>query len=205
MAQFSIKDIHKYLNEDKKMINVQDIRKGMVFKFEGDLFTVMFMQHVTPGKGGAFVKIRARSQKSGNAKEFNFRSGEKIDTVDVFEKAVTYSYKEGDKYVFMDNETFEQYHIESDLCEDVDKYVVLNGELSISLIDSKIIAVNIPNSVDLKVVHCEPGVKGDTATRATKTIELETGYKVIAPLFIAEGNVVRVDTRTGEYTERINN
>ncbi|MBN2546784.1 MAG: elongation factor P [Spirochaetes bacterium] len=187
------------------MINVQDIRKGMVFKFEDDLFTVMFMQHVTPGKGGAFVKIRARSQKNGNAKEFNFRSGEKIETVDVFEKSVTYSYKEGDSYVFMDNETYEQYHVEAELCEDLENYIVLNGELTVSIMDSKIIAVNLPNSVDLKVVHCEPGVKGDTATRATKTVEVETGYKVTVPLFINEGNVIRIDTRSGEYIERISN
>lgn len=187
------------------MINVQDIRKGMVFKFEEDLWTVMFMQHVTPGKGGAFVKIRARSQKSGNAKEMNFRSGEKLENVDVFENKVTYSYKDGDHFVFMDNVSFEQYNVDKDLCEDVDKYIVLNGELTLSLIDGKVISVNVPNSVELKVIHCEPGVKGDTATRATKTVEVETGHKIIAPLFIAEGNVVRIDTRTGEYVERTSN
>lgn len=186
------------------MINVQDIRKGMVFKYEDDLWTVLFMQHVTPGKGGAFVKIRARSLKTGNSKEFNFRSGEKIETVDVFEKAVTYSYKDGDTYVFMDNETFEQYHVDAALCEDVDKYIVLNGELTVSLLDNKVIAVNLPNSVDLKVVHCEPGVKGDTATRATKIVEVETGYRLSVPLFITEGNIIKIDTRTGEYLERIN-
>src|SRR5512138_1632040 len=98
------------------MMNVQDIRKGMVFKFENDMWSVMSMQHVSPGKGGAFVKVRARSLKSGNSKEMNFRSGEKLDNVDVFEKAVTYLYKEGNEFVFMDNETYEQYHVDPELC-----------------------------------------------------------------------------------------
>jgi len=185
------------------MINVQDIRKGMVFKFESDLWTVMTMQHVTPGKGGAFVKIRARSQKNGNSKEMSFRSGEKLENVDVFDKVVTYLYKENDKYVFMDNETYEQYHVDEELCEDVDKYVLLNGELTVNIIENKVLSVDVPNFVTLKVVHAEAGLKGDTATKATKPIEVETGYKLQVPLFINEGDLLRIDTRTGEYLERI--
>jgi elongation factor P len=185
------------------MINVQDIRKGMAFRFEGDLWTVLSMQHVTPGKGSAFVKIRARSQKTGNAKDYNFRSGEKIDNAEVFEKNVTYSYKEQNHYIFMDNETFEQYHVENELCEDVDKFIVPNGELSVNILDGKVISINIPNFVILKVTHAEAGVKGDTATKATKYVEVETGYKLQVPLFINDGDLLKIDTRTGEYLERI--
>ena len=156
------------------MVNVQDIRKGNVFKHENDLWTVMSMQHVQPGKGGALVKIRARSQRTGNSKEMTFRSGEKIDTVNIFEQSVTYSYKDHDKYVFMDNKTYEQYFVDADLCEDIEKYVVLNGELSVNLLDNSVLSVNIPNFVTLKVTHAEPGLKGDTATKATDSQPIDS-------------------------------
>lgn len=185
------------------IINVQEIRKGMVFKYEGDLWSVMTMQHVTPGKGGAFVKIRARSQKNGNAKEMNFRSGEKIDTVDIFERRVTYSYKDGSDFVFMDAETFEEYHLDASLCEDVVNFVLLSSELSLNILDGKVMSINIPNFVTLKVVQANPGIKGDTATKATKIVELETGYKLTVPLFVNQGDHLKIDTRTGEYLERI--
>jgi len=186
------------------MMNVQEIRKGMVFKFEGDMWTVMSMQHVSPGKGGAFVKLKARSMSSGNSKEMNFRSGEKIDNIDVFEKEFTYLYKEGNQFVFMDNESYEQYHLEPDLCEDVEKYVLLNGIVSGSIYEGKIMTIVPPNQVVLKVMKSEPAVKGDTSTRATKSVELETGYQVLVPLFIKEGDNLKIDTRTGEYLERVN-
>jgi elongation factor P len=186
------------------MINVQELRKGMAFKFEGDMWTVMTMQHVTPGKGGAFVKIKARSMSSGNSKEMNFRSGEKIDNIDVFEKVFSYLYKEGAEFVFMDTETYEQYHLEAELCEDVDKYVVLNGEVTASIYEGKVMTITPPNQVILKVVTAEPAVKGDTSTRASKYVELETGYKLLVPLFIKEGEMLKIDTRTGEYLERVN-
>jgi elongation factor P len=185
------------------MINVQDIRKGMVFKFENDMWSVMSMQHVSPGKGGAFVKIRARSLKSGNSKEMNFRSGEKLDNVEVFEKDVTYLYKEGTDYVFMDNETYEQHHVEPELCEEVEKFVVLNGTVIASILEGRIMSVTPPNSVVLKVIHAEPAVKGDTSTRATKTVTLETGYTLQVPLFINEGEHLKIDTRDGQYIERV--
>jgi len=185
------------------MINVQDIRKGMVFKLDGDMWTVMFMQHVTPGKGAAFVKIRARSHKTGNSKEMNFRSGEKLEDIQVFEKDATYLYKEGEEFVFMDDETYEQYHVSPDLCEDVQNFVVLNGKVTLSIHEGNVLSVTPPNFVTLRVTKSEPGVKGDTVTRATKTVELETGYKIVVPLFINEGDLLKIDTRTGEYLERV--
>lgn len=185
------------------MINVQDIRKGMVFKLDGDMWTVMFMQHVTPGKGAAFVKIKARSYKTGNSKEMNFRSGEKLEDIQVFEKDATYLYKEGEEFVFMDDETYEQYYVSKDLCEDVQNFVPLNGKVTLAIHDTNVLSVTPPNFVVLKVTKSEPGVKGDTATRATKTVELETGYEILVPLFIDEGDLLKIDTRSGEYLERV--
>jgi elongation factor P len=186
------------------MINVQDIRKGSVFKFEGAIWTVMFMQHVSPGKGSAFVKVKARNQATGNQKEVNFRSGEKIETIDVFEKDVTYSYRDGDEFVFMDNENFEQYHVDINICEDLEKYIVLNGQLTANLVDEKVMSINLPNFVVLEVTRSDPGVKGDTATKTTKPAECETGLTLQVPLFIKEGDKLKIDTRTGEYIERVN-
>ncbi len=185
------------------MINVQDVRKGNVLKIEGDLWTVMSMQHVTPGKGSAFVKIKARSHKTGNAKEVNYRSGEKIEMVNVFGRPATYSFKEGDDYVFMDTESFEQYHVSAELCEDVEKYVILNGEVTLNILDSTVLSVDVPNFVTLKVEQADAAVKGDTVTKTMKTVELETGHKVLVPLFINEKDMIRIDTRSGEYLDRV--
>ncbi len=187
------------------MINVQDVRKGNIVKIDGDLWTVMTVLHVSPGKGSAFVKIKARSQKTGNAKEVNFRSGEKIETVNVFTKPATFSYKEGDDCVFMDAENFEQYHVPAELCEDVEKFIILNGEVTVNILDGIVLSVDVPNFVTLKITHADAGVKGDTVTKTMKTVELETGYKVLVPLFVNENDIIRIDTRTGEYLDRIKN
>jgi elongation factor P len=185
------------------MISVQELRKGMAFKFEGDLWTVMSMQHVTPGKGSAFVYVRMRSMSTGKSKENNFKSGEKIENVDIFEKKCTYLYQEADELVFMDNETYEQFHVATELCEDVIKYVILNGEVTASFYEGKVLTVVPPNFAVLKVTEADTAVKGDTATRASKYAVLETGHKILVPLFINEGDNLKIDTRTDEYLERV--
>ncbi len=186
------------------LINVQDIRKGNIYKMDGDLWTVMTFQHVTPGKGGAFVKVKARNMKTGNQKELNYRSGEKIELVDVFEKDATYLYKEGEDYVFMDDETFEQYTVPGDMCEDVEKFVLINGKVRLSIHDGAVLSASPENFVQLRVSHSEPGVRGDTVTKTTKSVEIETGASIQVPLFINEGDLLKIDTRTGDYLERIN-
>jgi len=185
------------------MINVQDIRKGMVYKEGGDLWTVMSMQHVTPGKGAAFVKVRARSQKTGNSREYNYKSGDRLEDVQIFEKDATYSYKQGDEYVFMDSETFEQYNVPAELCEDIEHFVLEGGECTIYIYEDAVLSVAAPNFVTLKVIEANPGLKGDTATKATKPVKLETGYEINVPLFIQEGDMLKIDTRTGDYLERV--
>ena len=184
------------------MINVQDLRKSDVFKHENDLWTVMSTQHVQPGKGGAFIKLRARSYKNGNSKEMSFRSGEKIENVDVIERKVTYSYKDNKQFIFMDNETYEQYNVDEELCEDLEKYIMPSAELSLNMHQNDVLGINFPTTVSLKVIHSEPGIKGDTATKATKTVQVETGFKLNVPLFINVGDLIKIDTRTGEYLER---
>jgi len=187
------------------MINVQDLRKGVIFKYEDDLWTVMTMQHVTSGRGGALVKVRVRSQKAGNSKEISFRSGERVEDIDVYEKHVTYSYKDNAQFVFMDSETYEQYHIDAALCQDVEKYFTENTEMTLSFYNNEILSVNIPNTTALKIVYAEPSVKGNTATRATKLVRVETGLELNVPLFLNEGDIIKIDTDTGDYIERIKN
>lgn len=185
------------------MINVQDLRKGVIFKFEDDLWTVMTMNHIKPGKGGAIIKVRVRSHKNGNSKEMVFRSGERVEDIDIIEKPVTYSYKETNQYVFMDNETYEQYFIDAELCDDVEKYITPNSQLTLNMHNNEILSLNIPNTTSLKVVYSEPSVKGNTATRPTKMVKVETGFELNVPMFINEGDFIKIDTETGEYLERI--
>lgn len=187
------------------LINVQDIRKGNVYKMEGDndLWTVMAFQHVTPGKGGAFVKVKSRNMKTGNQKEINYRSGEKIELVEIFEKNATYLYKEVDDLVFMDDETFEQYHVPNDLCESVVNFVMENGKVKLSIYDGIVLSAEPPHTVVMKIVQADAGVKGDTVTKTMKYVQIETGYKVQVPLFINEGDSIKIDTTTGEYLERV--
>lgn len=186
------------------LINVQDIRKNNVYKMDGDLWTVMAFQHVTPGKGGAFVKVKSRNMKTGNQKEINYRSGEKIEIVEVYEKGATYLYDEGDACVFMEDETFEQYHVPIEVCEDVKNFVCLNGKVRLSIYDNTVLSALPENFVVMKVVQSDPGVKGDTVTKTTKSVQIETGYSIQVPLFIKEGDMVKIDTRVGEYLERVN-
>ena len=173
------------------MINVQDIRKGMVYKEGGDLWTVMSMQHVTPGKGAAFVKVRARSQKTGNSREYNYKSGDRLEDVQIFEKDATYSYKQGDEYVFMDSETFEQYNVPAELCEDIEHFVLEGGECTIYIYEDAVLSVAAPNFVTLKVIEANPGLKGDTATKATKNRRLFGTSKRLIGEFFQENAIIR--------------
>ncbi len=186
------------------LINVQDIRKGNIYKMDGDLWTVMAFQHVTPGKGGAFVKVKARNMKTGNQKELNYRSGEKIEIVEVYEKGATYLYDEGDDCVFMDDESYEQYHVPIDVCEDVKNFVVLNGKVRLSVHDTTVLSANPETFIVMEVKEADAGVKGDTVTKTTKSVQIETGFSIQVPLFIKVGDNIKIDTRTGEYLERVN-
>jgi elongation factor P len=185
------------------MANTSDFRNGLILKFKNDLYSIVDFQHVKPGKGGAFVRTTLKNLKSGRVLENTFRAGEKVDTVRVERKKYQYLYRDGESLVCMDNETFEQMNIPLDLFSEGVKYIKESEEIDILFNDSEIISVEIPVFSILKVVETEPGFKGDTATGALKPAKLETGAKINVPLFIEEGDLLKVDTRTGAYSERV--
>jgi elongation factor P len=185
------------------MADTSDFRNGLIIKFKNDLYNIVEFQHVKPGKGGAFVRSTLKNLRNGKVLENTFRSGEKIEIVRVERRKYQYLYSDGDSLVCMDNETYEQINILKNLFSDGLKYLKENEEVEILFNGSEIISVEIPIFINLKVVETEPGFKGDTATGAVKSAKLETGAQISVPLFINEGDVLRVDTRTGEYSERV--
>lgn len=185
------------------MANTSDFRNGLIVKFKNNLYSIVDFQHVKPGKGGAFVRTTLKNLKTGRVLENTFRAGEKVDTVRVERKKYQYLYRDGEFLVCMDNETFEQMNIPLDLFSEGSKYLKESEEIDILFNGSEIISVEIPVFSILKVVETEPGFRGDTATGALKPAKLETGVKINVPLFIEEGDLLKVDTRTGAYAERV--
>jgi elongation factor P len=185
------------------MADTSDFRNGLIIKFKNDLYNIVEFQHVKPGKGGAFVRSTLKNLRNGKVLENTFRAGEKVEIVRVERRKYQYLYSDGDSLVCMDNESYEQINILKNLFSDGLKYLKENEEVEILFNGSEIISVEIPIFINLKVVETEPGFKGDTATGAVKSAKLETGAQINVPLFINEGDVLRVDTRTGEYSERV--
>jgi elongation factor P len=185
------------------MADTSDFRNGLIIKFKNDLYSIVEFQHVKPGKGGAFVRSTLRNLRTSRVLENTFRSGEKVDIVRVERRKYQYLYSDGDSLVCMDNETFEQINIPKELISNGIKFLKESEEVEVLLNGSEIISVEIPIFINLKVVETEPGFKGDTATGAVKSAKLETGAQINVPLFINEGDILKVDTRTGEYSERV--
>jgi elongation factor P len=185
------------------MADTSDFRNGLIIKFKNDLYSIVEFQHVKPGKGGAFVRSTLKNLRNGRVLENTFRSGEKIEIVRVERRKYQYLYSDGDSLVCMDNETYEQLNVLKDLFSDGVKFLKESEEVEILFNGSEIISVEIPIFINLKVVETEPGFKGDTATGAVKAAKLETGAQINVPLFINEGDILKVDTRTGEYSERV--
>ncbi|MDR2458010.1 MAG: elongation factor P [Clostridiales Family XIII bacterium] len=185
------------------MISTSDFRKGLKVKFKDDPFVIIDFQHVKPGKGGAFVRTKLKNMVTGRVLDETFRSGEKLEQPDLEEKAVQYLYYDPkDGYVFMDKDNYEQLHLTEDQVGDNKNFLLENMDLYINLYQGKPINLDFPTTVNLVVVRSDPGVKGDTATGATKPATLSTGLVVQVPLFINEGDVLKIDTRTGDYIER---
>ncbi|MGB5287961.1 MAG: elongation factor P [Ignavibacteriaceae bacterium] len=185
------------------MADTSDFRNGLIIKFKNDLYSIVDFQHVKPGKGGAFVRSTLKNLKNGRVLENTFRAGEKVETVRVERRKYQYLYSEGDMLVCMDNETYEQINIPNELFSDGLKFLKESEEVEILFNGSEIISVEIPIFINLRVVETEPGFRGDTATGAMKPAKLETGAQINVPLFISEGDILKVDTRTGEYSERV--
>jgi elongation factor P len=185
------------------MADTSDFRTGLIIKFKNDLYNIVDFQHVKPGKGGAFVRSTLKNLRTGRVLENTFRAGEKVEIVRVERRKYQYLYSDGDSLVCMDNETYEQINISKELISDGIKFLKESEQVEVLLNGSDIISVEIPIFINLKVIETEPGFKGDTATGAVKAAKLETGAQINVPLFINEGDMLKVDTRTGEYSERV--
>ena len=186
------------------MATTADFRNGLVLDIDGQLWTVIYFQHVKPGKGGAFVRTKLKNVITGNVVERTYRSGEKINDVRLEHRPVTYSYTDGTLYYFMDANSFELIPIAGDVIgEEQLSYLKENMECEGLVHDGNVISVELPNFVELEVVETDPGVRGDTASGATKPATLETGAVVQVPLFVERGDVVRVDRREDKYLTRV--
>jgi len=185
------------------MISVNDFKTGVTIEIDGQAYQVVDFQHVKPGKGAAFVRAKLKNVKTGGTIEKTFRGGEKVPRAQLDRRDMQYLYNDGESYVFMDNQNYEQLSITTEQIGDGIKWLLENMNIQVLFFQNNIIGIELPNFVELKVVDTEPGIKGDTATGATKSATLETGATVQVPLFINTGDVLRIDTRTGEYMERV--
>ncbi len=185
------------------MYSTPDFRKNLKIEINGEPFVIVDFLHVKPGKGGAFVRTTLKSLITGNVLERTFRSGEKVDKPDLEEKIMQYLYQSEGQYHFMDSETYDQSFMTEDQLGESRNYLQENVEVTVLFHNGKPIGVEVPIFVELRVVATEPGVKGDTAGGATKPATLETGMTVQVPLFVNEGDVLKIDTRTGKYIERV--
>ena len=184
------------------MISVNDFRTGLTIELDGELYTVVDFLHVKPGKGSAFVRSKLKNIRTGYVVEKTFNSGEKVSLARIDTRGMQYLYKSDTDYVFMDMENYEQLTLNEELLGDGIKYLKENMEVLVQIYEGKPIGVTLPNTVELEVVETAPGFKGDTATGGNKPAKLETGTTVTVPLFINEGDIIQVDTRTGEYLRR---
>jgi len=185
------------------MIMAGDFRKGVTVEIDGQVWSIADFQHVKPGKGAAFVRTRLKNVMTGAVLERTFSPTDKYPTAHIETKEMQYLYNDGELYYFMDVENYEQLPLNHEQVEDAINYIVENDNVTVRFYKGSPFSVQAANFVVLTITECEPGVRGDTATGATKPATLETGLKINVPLFVNEGEKVRVDTRTGEYMERV--
>ena len=184
------------------MINASDFRNGVTFEMDNGIWTIVSFLHVKPGKGAAFVRTKIRNVITGAVTERTFNPNDKYPTAYIERKDMQYLYNDGDLYYFMDPDSYEQIPINANVLGDNFKFVKENMDCKILSYKGNVFGVEPPNFVELEVTKTDPGFKGDTATNATKPATLETGAEIKVPLFINEGDMIRIDTRTGEYMER---
>jgi len=184
------------------MISVNDLRTGLTIEVEGEIYSVVEFLHVKPGKGAAFVRTKLKNLRSGNTVEKTFRAGEKVARAHIELREMQFMYSTGDEYFFMDMETYDQIALRADDLGDAPKYLLENMTIGIQFYQGEPVGVDLPTTVVLEVVHTEPGFKGDTAQGATKPATLQTGITIQVPLFVEQGERIKVDTRTGEYLSR---
>lgn len=185
------------------MITAGDFRKGITFVMDNNIYVIVEFQHVKPGKGAAFVRTKIKNIVTGAVLEKTFNPSEKFEKAMIENKEMQYSYSEGDLYYFMDMESYDLIPLNKSQVEDALQYITENMTATIKFYKGKAFSVEPPNFVELLITVCEPAAAGNTATNATKPATLETGYELYVPMFVNEGDTIRVDTRTGEYMERI--
>lgn len=185
------------------MIDVNDLRKGVTFEYDNKLYKVLEYSHNKPGRGNATIRIKARDLRSGTTLEKTFQSGDRVQDARLEFHTVQYLYNDGDTYYFMDTETFEQPGINRSILGDTAGFLKEGMEVKLTIYLNEPLDIELPTSVDLKVVEAEIAVKGDTATGVTKKVKVETGTEVQVPYFVVEGDTIRVDTRTGAYVTRV--
>ncbi len=185
------------------MISTNQFKNGTAIKVDGKRFTIVYFQHVKPGKGAAFVRTKLRNLDTGSVVEKTFRAGEKVENVRTESRPMTYLYGDGESLHFMDTETYEQTPIPLEVIGEAAGYIVPNSTVSVLSADGEVINVEPPAHVDLEIAQTDPGLKGDTATGGSKPATLETGVVVQVPLFVNAGERVRIDTRSNEYLTRV--
>jgi elongation factor P len=183
-------------------VSTAEFKKGLKIQFDGEPYSIVDFQHVKPGKGGAFVRTKLRHMRLGRVIDNTFRAGEKVDLVDFEEKRMQYLYRD-DAYHFMDLDTYDQIALVPEQVGEARDFLKENTEVEILFIDGSPVSVELPNFIELQVVKTDPGIRGDTATGGSKPATLETGAVIQVPLFLNEGDVVKVDTRSGEYLGRV--
>ena len=184
------------------MISTSDFHTGISVELEGEIYTILEFQHVKPGKGAAFVRSKLKNLRTGSIAERTFRAGEKMARAHLERKEMEYLYRDGDSFHMMDMETYEQITLSSEQIGEGIKYLKENDHLNVVMHGEKLLGVDVPLSVVLKVEETEPGLKGDTASGASKPATMETGLVVQVPLFVNSGDSIKIDTRSGSYIER---
>ena len=186
------------------MATSNDLKNGVVLNIDGQLWTVIDFQHVKPGKGGAFVRSKLKNVLSGKVVDKTFNAGVKVETASVDRRDMQYLYRDGDSWVFMDNNSYEQFPVPDSIVGDSSKYLLENQTVQVATHEGNPIIVDLPASVEIMLTYTEPGLQGDRSSGGTKPATLETGAEIQVPLFIESNTKVKVDTRAGSYLGRVN-
>ena len=185
------------------MATTNDLKNGMVLNLDGQLWSVVWFQHHKPGKGGAVVRTKLKNVLSGKVVDKTFNADVKVDTANVDKRSMTYLYNDGQSYVFMDSETYDQTHVSPETVGDASHFLLENQDAIVALHEGNPLYLELPASVELLIEYTEPGLQGDRSTGGTKPARLETGYEIAVPLFITTGEKVKVDTRDSSYQGRV--
>ena len=185
-----------------QIVDTSDFRPGLKIKWEGGMWAILECSHHKMGRGGAIVRGKLRNLETGSSLDQSFKSGERFERIIFDERPAQYQYKDGDSYVFMDMESFDQVFLTEDVLGDAVKYLIDDLEVSFDMYEDRVMGIELPNSVAMQITDTPPGFKGDTASGGGKPATTETGLVITVPFFVENGEVVLVDTRTGEYLER---